>query len=88
MSKTTKSSRSRLSPEQKNALIRMAWEDRTSFEEIRRKTGFVEAEIIKLMRRELKPSSFRLWRKRVSGRKTKHEKRFRQWQRGSTPPEG
>ena len=65
----------------------MAWEDRTSFEEIRRKTGFVEAEIIKLMRRELKPSSFRLWRKRGSGRKTKHEKRFRQWQQGSAPPE-
>jgi len=65
----------------------MAWEDRTSFEGIRRKTGFVEADIIKLMRRDLKPSSFRLWRKRVSGRKTKHEKLFRQSQDGPASSE-
>jgi len=80
--KNKKVSLSRLSPQEKSSLIRMAWEDRTTFEEIRRKTGFAEAEIIKLMRRELKPSSFRLWRKRVSGRKTKHEKLFRQSQDG------
>ena len=87
MSKNKKVSLSRLSLQEKSALIRMAWEDRTSFEEIRRKTGRVEAEIIKLMRRELKPSSFRLWRKRVSGRKTKHEKLFRQSQDGPASSE-
>ena len=66
----------KLSTEQINAIIRMAWEDRTSFEEILSRTGLSEAEVIRIMRRALKPSSFRLWRKRVSGRITKHRKRF------------
>ena len=66
----------KLSTEQINAIIRMAWEDRTSFEEILSRTGQSEAEGIRIMRRELKASSFRLWRKRVSGRVTKHRKRF------------
>lgn len=57
-------------------IIRMAWEDRTSFEEIEKKTGLSEAEVIKVMRRELKPTGFRLWRKRVRGRITKHRRRF------------
>jgi uncharacterized protein (TIGR03643 family) len=55
-------------------IIEMAWEDRTTFEAIRFQFGLLEQEIIDLMRREMKPSSFRLWRKRVQGRKTKHEK--------------
>ena len=50
----------------------MAWEDRTPFEAIRQQFGLNEAEVIKLMRRELKRASFKLWRKRVSGRQTKH----------------
>ncbi len=50
----------------------MAWEDRTTFEEIEKRFGLPEKEVIILMRREMKPSSFRMWRKRVSGRKTKH----------------
>jgi len=58
-------------------VIRMAWEDRCSFETIEERTGLNEAAVIHLMRRELKPSSFRLWRSRVSGRVTKHRKRFR-----------
>lgn len=66
----------KLSTEQINAIIRMAWEDRTSFEEIHSRSGLSEAEVIRIMRSELKPSSFRLWRKRVSGRVTKHRKRF------------
>ena len=66
----------KISTEQINAIIRMAWEDRTSFEEILSRTGLSEAEVIRIMRRELKPSSFRLWRKRVNGRVTKHRKRF------------
>lgn len=55
-------------------IIRLAWEDRTTFEEIEERTGLTEPQVIAIMRRELKPSSFRLWRKRVSGRVTKHRK--------------
>ena len=66
----------KLSTEKISAIIRMAWEDRTSFEEILSLTGLSEAEVIRIMRRELKPSSFRRWRERVSGRVTKHRKRF------------
>lgn len=53
-------------------VIEMAWEDRTPFEAIAALYGLPEKEVIRLMRRELKPSSFRLWRKRVTGRRTKH----------------
>ncbi|WP_248850029.1 TIGR03643 family protein [Thiomicrospira microaerophila] len=58
--------------EAKHRVIEMAWEDRTPFEAITLNYGLTEAQVIKLMRRELKPSSFRLWRARVTGRKTKH----------------
>ena len=54
-------------------VIEMAWEDRTTFEAIEHSYGLNEAGVIKLMRQALKPSSFRLWRKRVSNRATKHE---------------
>ncbi|WP_116105289.1 TIGR03643 family protein [Lewinella sp. IMCC34191] len=54
-------------------IIEMAWEDRTPFGAIEYQFGLSEAEVIELMRRELKPGSFRRWRKRVQGRKTKHE---------------
>jgi len=63
---------------ERDKIIRMAWEDRTTFEEIEKKTGINEAQVIKLMRKEMKPSSVRMWRKRVSGRVTKHGKRFLQ----------
>ena len=53
-------------------IIEMAWEDRTTFDAILETFCLNETEVISLMRRNLKPSSFRLWRKRVSGRKTKH----------------
>ena len=56
-------------------IIEMAWCDKTSFDDIHICTGLSESQIIKLMRSHLKPSSFRLWRKRVTGRKTKHKKR-------------
>lgn len=55
-------------------IIEMAWEDRTPFEAIQHLYGLNEGALIELMRRELKASSFRLWRARVSGRKTKHVK--------------
>jgi len=53
-------------------VIQMAWEDRTSFETIKDRVGLTEAEVIRLMRAELKPKSFSLWRKRMKGRTTKH----------------
>lgn len=53
-------------------IIEMAWEDRTPFEAIELQFGLSEAEVIALMRRQMKASSFRMWRARVSGRKTKH----------------
>ncbi|MEI7460249.1 MAG: TIGR03643 family protein [Pirellula sp.] len=53
-------------------IIQMAWEDRTSFDVIRTQFGLTPGEVIAVMRRELKPSSFQLWRARTSGRKTKH----------------
>lgn len=57
-----------------NRIIEMAWEDRTTFDAIKKQFGVSESEVIKIMRNNLKKSSFRLWRKRVSGRKTKHLK--------------
>jgi uncharacterized protein (TIGR03643 family) len=54
-------------------IIEMAWEDRTTFEAIKFQFGIDESEVISIMRRELKPSSFRLWRARVnSGVSQKH----------------
>ncbi|MFN3952109.1 MAG: TIGR03643 family protein [Thermaurantimonas sp.] len=53
-------------------VIEMAWEDRTPFEAILSQFGLKEKDVIEIMRRNLKPSSFRMWRKRVSGRATKH----------------
>ena len=53
-------------------IIEMAWEDRTPFEAIAYQFGLSEPQVIQLMRSQMKPSSFRMWRKRVSGRKTKH----------------
>ncbi|MEO1403469.1 MAG: TIGR03643 family protein [Cyanobacteria bacterium J06635_1] len=56
-------------------VIEMAWEDRTPFEAIELQYGLREKQVIVLMRREMKASSFRMWRKRVTGRKTKHLKK-------------
>ena len=58
-----------------NWVIWAAWADRITFEEIKEKTGKTESDVIKLMRKNLRPGSFRLWRKRVKGRKTKHLKK-------------
>ena len=55
-----------------SAIIQMAWEDRTSFETIQERMGWSEADVIRLMRHELQPNSFRMWRKRMKGRTTKH----------------
>ena len=53
-------------------LIEMAWEDRTPFDAIEKSFGLGESQVIAIMRKELKRSSFELWRKRVTGRVTKH----------------
>ena len=54
-------------------IIEMAWEDRTTFDAIKESFGLNESEVISIMRKNLKLSNFKLWRKRVSGRKTKHQ---------------
>ena len=62
----------KLPSEDLDRIIEMAWEDRTPFEAIEFQFGLSEPQVIALMRQQLKSSSFRLWRRRVSGRKTKH----------------
>ncbi|PTX62178.1 uncharacterized protein (TIGR03643 family) [Kordia periserrulae] len=64
-----------LNPRQVDRIIEMAWEDRTTFDAIEFQFGLKEQEVIELIRSEMKPSSFKMWRKRVQGRKTKHEKK-------------
>lgn len=59
-------------------IIELAWCDETTFDSIKSQTGMCEQDVIKLMRSRLKPSSFKLWRKRVSGRPAKHEARSNQ----------
>jgi uncharacterized protein (TIGR03643 family) len=61
-----------LTPSNIDRIIQMAWEDLTAFDAIRSQFGLTSGEVIKLMRAEMKPSSFRLWRARTAGRKTKH----------------
>ena len=56
-------------------VIEMAWEDRTPFEAIEASYGLSESDVIELMRQKMKLSSFKIWRERVSGRKTKHVQR-------------
>ena len=61
-----------LTAEETDRIIEMAWEDRTPFEAIKSQFGFSEQQVIELMRKEMRPSSFKMWRKRVQGRATKH----------------
>jgi len=61
-----------LTEDDTSRLIEMAWEDRTPFDAIERSFGLSESQVIAVMRTELKRSSFNLWRKRVTGRATKH----------------
>ena len=63
-----------LRPEQIDRIIEMAWEDRTPFDAIQMQFGLKEEQVIRMMRREMKSSSFKMWRARVQGRKTKHLK--------------
>ncbi len=62
-----------LSERDTNRIIEMAWEDRTPFDAIEAQFGLPESEVIVLMRQQMKPSSWRMWRARVQGRGTKHQ---------------
>lgn len=64
--------KSQLTQAQIDRLVQMGWEDRTPFDEISKQFGLTHGEIIKMMRSAMKPSSFKMWRKRMNGRKTKH----------------
>lgn len=66
--------RKKYTPEFISEVIEMAWDDEATFDGIQKGLGLSEGEVIQIMQRNLKPSSFRMWRERVSGRKTKHEK--------------
>ena len=57
-----------------NSIIEMAWCDKTSFDSIKLQTNLSEKEVIKIMRSNLKKTSFKVWRERVYGRKAKHAK--------------
>ena len=61
---------------QKDRVIQMAWEDRTSFDVIRAQFALSPGQVIKLMRREMTANSFKMWRKRTTGRRTKHDRKF------------
>ena len=61
------------SPIEIDRIIEMAWEDRTTFEAIEIQFGLKQQDVIKLMRKQMKPSSFKMWRERTKGRNTKHE---------------
>ncbi|MEQ5809098.1 TIGR03643 family protein [Alteromonas sp. NFXS44] len=63
-----------MTPAELSRVVEMAWEDRTPFEALEILYGLNESAVIKLMRKEMKPSSFRMWRKRMQGRQTKHLK--------------
>ena len=67
-----------LNEEQIDRIIEMAWEDRTPFDAIKDQFGLKEQDVIELMRKEMKRSSFNLWRARVQGRSTKHRKNRRE----------
>ena len=61
-----------ISENDKDRIIQMAWEDRTPFEAIEFQFGFKEKDVIAFMRANSLPSSFRMWRKRMTARRTKH----------------
>lgn len=63
-------------------IVEMAWEDRTPFDQITVQFGLTEGQVIRLMRHQMKSSSFRMWRQRVQGRRTKHISK-RGYQEGS-----
>ena len=63
-----------LTPIEIDRIIEMAWEDRTPFEAIEFQFGLKEKDVIELMKAQMKRSSFLMWRKRMHGKPTKHQK--------------
>ena len=57
-------------------IIALSWDDETAFDDIKAQSGLSEGEVIKLMRTHMQASSFRMWRKRVSGRASKHKSKL------------
>jgi uncharacterized protein (TIGR03643 family) len=72
-----------LSPADISEVIALAWADEVSFDDIRKRLGLSEGEVIRLMRGNLKLGSFKVWRARVSGRKAKHAKLVRAYREES-----
>jgi len=68
-------------------IVHLAWCDKTSFDEIEMQYGLSEPEVKALMRSTLKRSSFKMWRKRVTGRKAKHQKKLRPTRNSGTSVE-
>ena len=64
--------KAKIDPADLSRIIEMAWEDRTPFDAIMQSYSINESAVIDLMRQAMKPSSYRMWRKRVTGRATKH----------------
>ncbi|MFM8153916.1 MAG: TIGR03643 family protein [Polynucleobacter victoriensis] len=64
--------KAKIDPADLSRIVEMAWEDRTPFDAIMQSYGINESAVIDLMRQTMKPSSYRMWRKRVTGRATKH----------------
>ena len=64
--------KAKIDPADLSRIVEMAWEDRTPFDAIMQSYGMNESAVIDLMRQTMKPSSYRMWRKRVTGRATKH----------------
>ena len=64
-----------LTVEEEDRVVEMAWEDRTPFDAIEAQFGLTESEVIQLMRKTMKLRSFKMWRARVQGRKTKQKKK-------------
>lgn len=64
-----------MNEEEKHRLVEMAWQDRTHFDIIRKQLGLSENQVKKVMRKLIGTKAYKRWRKRVQGRKTKHEKR-------------
>ncbi len=74
MSKKLKDVEEMFTEREIDRIIEMAWEDRTTFDSIELQFGIDEKTVIGLMRRNMKPSSFKMWRERVQNRQTKHDK--------------
>ena len=68
-------------------VVELAWRDEVTFDDIFHQTGLIESQVIRIMRNHLKPSSFRMWRKRVTGRKTRHQGQLRSKRSSKKPVE-